>query len=241
MHLERFENEKPFVFTKKMLAQATRTAGDAPKDMLVVDESVIAVSLNGYETHEPVGKRAHRATVVVLTSLIDDHVARRIAGALKQLFHTERILSIAGSSLRYQALKQVFPHERDVLIIDASGPEISIALERKGLLSAVSELKDGESGSPKWVQEVASVFEDLSRRFPLPRTIFLLSEKEKTEKLKKLLEGADLGRFWLSEDPPKVVPVVSGNVTGLRSGSEAVPDLPLLLMTLFWQRHRSDS
>lgn len=237
---EKFEHTKPFTFTRSMLRKAVENAGVVPEGKMLVDESVVGTLLNGYETHAPYGRKVVRAEVVILASLIEESVARRIAGSLKALFHSERILSIAGSSLRYQTLLSLFPHERDAFILDATGPEIAIALVRKGLLVAVTELPDGEAGSPEWIKETKDAFADIAKRYPLPHSIFLLADKGKADTLKKTLDSAELDRLWLSDEPPKVLTIVPSHLSMIKNAATSEPDLAILLMALYWQKHGHD-
>ncbi len=240
MRTERFEDKKTFTFTRRILAEAVKNSTVTPKGKMLVDESVIAVMLNGYEIPDPIGKTVHRATVIVLTSFIDESVARLIAVALGNLFHTKQVLSIAGSSLRYQALRTAFKHERNALVLDASGPEIVISLIRKGRLRAITEAKSSGEGDSGWVQDVTKNLAEIAKRFPLPRTIFLITEPNKTSVIKETLDKANLGNLWLTEAPPKIVTVLPSHIALIQTGTEASPDLPLLLMALYWSEHGQD-
>ena len=236
---EYFERETPFIFTKRMVATALEKTRVIAGGKVLADESVIGAILNGYETREPYGKKVHHASVVLLTSLIDEKISIDIAETFRKLFHTKNILSIAGSSLRYQAMRTIFPHERDALILDAIGPLISVALVRRDLLVAVRELSDAESANADaWVQKVLEEFTDLAKEHPLPRTIFLLTQEQNVSLFEQALHSAKLGRLWLSDNSPKVVSVRASHITGsIRQTTTALPDLPLLFMTLYWQHH----
>ncbi len=237
---EKFEDTKPFTFTRKMLSDGVDQAGLAPKGKLLVDESIVGTMLNGYETHEPFGKQTTRAQVIMLASLIDEHAARSIALALRTTFHTERILSIAGSSLRYQAVRSIFPHEKNAFILDTTGPEIAISLIRRGLLVSVTELPDGQAGTPEWVAEVRKAFGDFASRYPLPRVIFVLVEDEKLEPVKAALADKEISKMWLTEDPPKLVPIQLPQLPPMKQTSETPPDTILQLMALYWKEHGHD-
>ncbi len=240
---ELFERKTPFTFTKSMVATALEKTSIKAPGKLLADESIIGTILNGYETSEPYGKKAHRASVVILTSLIDANVSENIITTLRSLFHTKNILSIAGSSLRYQAMRTAFPHERDAIILDAIGPLISIALVRKDLLVAVTEVSEGVSTSDTspWVQKVVGELTELAKLYPLPRTIFLLAQEQDVSSLERVLNAAKLGVLWLSDNPPKVVSVLASHIVGsIQQMTTATPDLPLLLMTLYWQHRPSE-
>ncbi len=236
---ENFEQKTPFVFTKNMIAKELEKTRIVAPGKVLADESVIGTILNGYETSDPYGKKVHRASAIVLTSLIDKQVAHGILSVLQGLYHTKRVLPIAGSSLRYQAVRRAFPHERDILIVDATGSLTSIALVRKGLLVATAEMTDHANDS--WMDDVTAELAEFAKSYPLPRTIFLLARESDVSSLQQRLNGANLGRLWLSENPPKVVAILASHIAPLVRQTTAAPlDIPLLLMTLYWQHRAPD-
>jgi hypothetical protein len=244
---ENLEQETPFVFTRGLVdalvkkADTKETQGD-----LLADESVIGTILNGYETRAPYGKKAHRADVILLTSTIDEPVARHVVAALRGLYHTRHIAPIAASSLRYQALRKAFPHERDALILDALGPLTSIALVRRNLLVALAEVSGTHTDNPRAsnsrAEQIANELAELAKRYPLPRTIFLLARESDAVFLRTDLAEANFGRLWLSNSPPQIVLVLPSAIVPLvRQVSAASPDLPLLLMALYRRRASEES
>ena len=241
MRTERFERRTPFLFTKNMVETAFQKTSIAAPGKLLADESIIGTILNGYETRAPYGRRVHRASVIVLASFIDEKVSQAIVTMLRELFHTKNILSIAGNSLRYQAMRTVFPHERDLLILDGMGPLISTALVRKGLLVAVNERSgDLSVRDPRsWVEKVREELTEIAKRYPLPRTIFLLAQDQEIGVLEKALNAAELKELWLSDNPPKIISVLASHVSSfVEQTASSLPDLSLLLMAVYWG-HRS--
>ncbi len=238
---EKFEQKTPFVFTKSlMLKELEKTAPKDP-DRMIADESIIGTRLNGYETNAPYGKMAHRASVIVLTSTIDKKVAQSILDVLQHTYHTKRILPLAGSSLRYQAMRKAFPHERDALMLDATGPFTVVVLVRRNLLTTIDEIENATTTPEEWVTSTTAKLGHLAEKYPLPRTIFLLAREPEEADLRGKLAEAKMGELWLSDKPPKVITVVASHFTGtVRQVTTATPDLVLILMALYWS-HREDS
>ncbi|MBU6388320.1 hypothetical protein KGQ72_00340 [Patescibacteria group bacterium] len=235
---EVFEQGEPFTFTRSLVAAALKETSVAAPGQMLADESIIGTILNGYETNDPYGKRAHRASVVVLSSFIDEAVANNIIALLRGIYHTKRILPIAGSSLRFQAMQRAFPHERDALIFDATGPQTSVALLRKGLFVSISEVPATDTVED-WVVQVGDELAKLAGQYPLPRTIFLLARESEVDVLRQALDTTDLAKLWLSDNPPKIVSVLASHIIGLvRQATTTPPDLLLLLMALF--HHKRD-
>lgn len=237
---ESFERKTPFTFTKSMVATALEKTSITVPEKVLADESVIGTTLNGYETREPYGKKVTRATIIVLTSFIDARVSEGIVQTLRGLFHTRSIFSIAGSSLRYQAMRAAFPHERNALIFDIIGPLFSIALVRKGFLVAVTETPESISvkSAGRWTEKVVNELTQLAERYPLPRTIFLLAQEQDIPSLEEALTAVRLGGLWLSDNPPRIVSVMPSHLSEfVQQAASASPDLSLLLMALYWQYH----
>ncbi len=241
VHTERFEQKEPFVFTKSLITKRLEEVNAAPPDKTLVDESIIGTILNGYGTRSPYGKKAHRASVIVLTSLIERQIANSIISALESLYHTKRVIPIAGSSLRYQAIRDIFPHERDALILDATGRSLtSISLVRKGnFVDLIHVSTPSDDGA--WVPTITSELADLAKRYPLPRTIFLLTRESETSALRQKLDAANFASLWLSANPPKIIPVSRNHVAGsIKQTAATPPDIVLLFMTLYYEyRHRA--
>lgn len=236
LRIEHFEEPTLFKFTKSMVTEQLEKTRVAATGKLLADESIIGTILNGYETDDPYGREVHRASVVVLTSLIDEAIAKNVLTALQGFFHTKHILPIAGSSLRYQAIRRAFPHERDALIIDATGPVTSIALVRKDLFVAIVEVPHEAGTGDTWIGEITGELAELAKNYPLPRTIFLVARETAVSSLQETLTTANLGELWLSDNPPKIVSVLASHIVGLvRQAPDVSPDLLLLLMALFWR------
>lgn len=232
---ERLQQKTPFVFTKNMVTSVMEKTRTASSGKFLADESITGTILNGYEIRSPYGKKAHSAEMLILTSFINAQVASEIRTLLQKLYHAEHISFIAGNSLRCQMMLKVFPHEHDVLILDAVGSIASIALVRKGLLVAVIEASN-TLGAGSWAERIGSELTELAQHYPLPRTIFLLARESDITSLRGKIDASTLGKLWLSDNPPNIVAVSTSHIAGLiRQTAVAPPDLQLLLMALFEQ------
>ena len=236
-----FEEAEPFVFTKGLVSEKLKESINTPvstKKMLV-DNSIIGTVLNGYETHKPYGRKVHRARIIVLTSLIEEKVAQDITTMLRGLYHTKNILPITDSSLRYQAMREAFPHEQDAIIIDATSASLtSISLVRKNAFVTMVHVTT-PTDDTMWIARVTEELAEIAKRYPLPRTIFLLAREPGIFSLRKELDKEDLRKLWLSDEPPKIVSVLKSSlIRSIRHMTTHAPDLVLLLMTRYFQDRR---
>jgi hypothetical protein len=140
-------------------------------------------------------------------------------------------------------MRAAFPHERSSLILDAMGSLLSISLVRRGLLVAVTEIDETISvkETGKLVEKVVDEFTELAKRYPLPRTIFILVRQEDAPELEKALNAAKLAGLWLSDNPPTIVSVYASHLSTFVQQIATTPlDLSLVLMALYWQHRPTD-
>jgi hypothetical protein len=235
---EHFDQEggKPFSFTKSLVTERLEKGHSEDPEKMIVDESIIGTILNGYETNNPYGKEVHRASIIVLSSRINRAVAGGIISIIRGLFHTRNILPITGSSIRYQSIRALFPHEHDAIILDATGGSlVSVALIRKGIFVTMLQIECPED-SPEWVSFVTSELSQIAKEYPLPRTIFLLAREPKITSLETKLATANFTSLWLSDNPPKIVSILGSHLVGsIHQTTTEAPDVVLLLMAIYYQ------
>jgi hypothetical protein len=226
---------EPFLFTRGLVSERLARSASTSPEKTIVDESVIGTILNGYETGAPYGKEAHRASIVVLSSLINRAVAGGVVSTLRGLFHTKNILPIAGSSLRYQAMRALFPHERDLLVLDTTGGSLmGIALVRKGVF--IKMLHMAHADGQEWTTAVTAGLAEIAKEYPLPRTMFLLAREGDMEARRRALEAVSPDSLWLSDAPPTIVPVLASTASPLVRQTISEPiDIVILLTAIYYQ------
>lgn len=237
---ESFEEKDPFFFTLNLVTKRLAETDITPTEQMLVDESLVGAIVNGYETNNPYGKKVDRASIIVLTSRIDKRVAHSIVKTIRKAFHTKRILPIAGNSLRYQAIRAVFPHEKNLLILDATSPtHTSISLVRNGFFVMMSHTVPIEGQS--WIDALGAEIAEIAAQYPLPRTIFLLAREPDVATACETLASEDLKKLWLSDNPPTIVSVLGSQITDwVRQTTLEPVDTILLLMAVYYQ-HRLPS
>lgn len=134
---------KPFTFSRGMLSEAIASAPAVPENRLSYGESVIATILNGYDTPDPFGKRANRAEVVILSSTLEKDVTERIRACIRKLYHTHTISFTAFAPVTYAVLRDLYPHEKDFLVLDVASEDTDLAFVKGGLLVDVGTLQFG--------------------------------------------------------------------------------------------------
>lgn len=143
IRVESKQEEKPYLFTHDLLKEmAARNTKDHP-ERIETGESVIATILNGYDIQNPFGKRVKRADIVILSSTIDKQVAEKVEKALRRAYHAHEITMTAFAPLSYAVMRDLYPHEKDFLILDVAGESTELAFVKRGLLTDIASIAQG--------------------------------------------------------------------------------------------------
>jgi len=137
------QQKNPFTFTHAHLAEAQKKVGIVPKDRISSGHTVIATILNGYETPNPFGKRVTRAELVMLASTIEKEAAHAIEASLRRAFHTNEIELTAFAPVSYTVFRDLYPHQKDFVVLDVSGTGTDAAFVKRGLLVEVRSIAYG--------------------------------------------------------------------------------------------------
>lgn len=107
-----FKEEKPFIFSEQYYDKAKKSI-EVPPESFHLEQSIVGTVINGYTTANPLGKKALRAEVIVLDSVMDAELAKLVRASLQSFspFHTLQFVSL--STLVAHALSYAFPHEKD--------------------------------------------------------------------------------------------------------------------------------
>jgi hypothetical protein len=254
------EDEKPFLFTKAMLAEASPA----------LRARVMGTLLNGYEAKDPVGKRAKRAEISVLASTIDPEVERLARRAVRGIAGAAPISLVSFAETAPEVLKDYFPHERDFLALRIGLETTEIAFVKQehlaGLVCAsagsaafyqaaedsglsAGGVVEGIIDRPKserlqkrfedaeraWVMTMREAFLKVASEGALPRTLFLFGDERMLPLWKRLLDAPELHALWLSDEPLSVIPLGRGSLAAsLQRLDERLPsDAMLDLLCLF--------
>lgn len=132
-----------FTFSHAHLADAVKKTAVVPKDRVSSGHTVVATILNGYETSNPFGKRVTRAELVILASTLEKEAAHAIESSLRRAFHTNEIELTAFAPVAYTVFRDLYPHQKDFVVLDVSGTGTDAAFIKRGLLVEVRSVPFG--------------------------------------------------------------------------------------------------
>ena len=140
---EHVNETKPFTFTKAFLTEITRKSSAVQEGYMLSGESVIATLLNGYEVAHPFGKKVTRAELIILSSFVQKKIADSIEKVLRKTYHTHALTLTAFAPVAYTVFRDIYPYEKDFLVLDVSGEATDTAFIKRGLLVDVASTPCG--------------------------------------------------------------------------------------------------
>jgi hypothetical protein len=143
IRIEAISEQRQFIFTQALLSDILKKDNSVPEEFIKSKESVIATLLNGYEISKPFGKKVNRAEVVILSSYIEKNIAEGIEKVVRKTYHTHALTLTAFASVAYTALHELYPHEKDFLVLEVSGESTDIAFVKRGFLVDVATIAHG--------------------------------------------------------------------------------------------------
>ncbi len=143
IRIEALSEQKPFLFTQALVSDILKKDTSIPEGFTKSRESIIGTLLNGYETSQPYGKKVNRAEIVVLSSYVQNDIAEKIEKVVRKTYHTHALTVTAFASVAYTALHELYPHEKDFLVLEVSGEATDIAFVKRGFLVDITSLSHG--------------------------------------------------------------------------------------------------
>jgi len=137
------EEANPFTFTHGLMDELVGKCEVPDSGKGRCHNSIIATILNGYDVADPFGKKVKRADLVILSSMLEEKVSSDIERSLRKHFHAHDVSLTAFAPLSYAVVRDMFPHEKDYLIIDVEGEATDLAFVKRGLLADVASVPQG--------------------------------------------------------------------------------------------------
>ncbi|HEY0010525.1 MAG TPA: hypothetical protein VGB97_01260 [Candidatus Paceibacterota bacterium] len=153
------QKDAPFTVSKSLISEAlTRDA--EPPEGFTLTETVIATSLNGYAVKEALGKRANRAELTVLASTMEDSVREDVTALFRKLFHTSDISFTAFAYPFFAVLRDLYPHEKEFLVLSVSSEATDVASIKRGHVVDVGSLPHGTNPLLKAIRHAGDLAQD---------------------------------------------------------------------------------
>jgi len=121
--------------TRKFKAEELARYEGAGEEVTMVEEELVRVALNGYETTNPYGKRARVIELSLLLSLSPQIVTKKIQSLAASVFHRHDVSFHSFLFASSIVSRDLFALHENFLLIDVSGEVTDIACVKGGSLS----------------------------------------------------------------------------------------------------------
>ncbi len=172
--IARMQKEKPFTFTESMLKEmmdsektsyekaAAITSKTKEKGIELLEQKVIQIKLNGYETAKPFGKTAFSAEANIFSSFTDSLLLKQVKDAVLSSFHPKKVEIHSYPGVAYSVLRDIFPGEDNFIIVDAGGEATEISLVKNGVLLETFSFPMGHNHTLRKISEDLNISRDIA-------------------------------------------------------------------------------
>ncbi|MDD5357173.1 MAG: hypothetical protein PHS53_03455 [Candidatus Pacebacteria bacterium] len=172
--IARIEKEKPFTFTERLLKEmlahektSYEKAVEANQNKNVsginfLEQKVIQIKLNGYETAKPFGQIIFSAEANILSSFIDSHLLNRVKDVVLHSFHPRHVGIHSFPGVAHSVLRDIYPGENDFFIVDVGGESTEISLIKGGGLLETFSFPVGHNQTLRKISEALEVSRDVA-------------------------------------------------------------------------------
>jgi len=128
--------------------------------------AIVHTLLNGYKVTHPVGMRAKRLELTILSTVFPEQVAKNVTAIFEGTLHAETVRTEAFPLVLFDSLRNLFPHEEESVVVAIRGEVTYLLLLKYGTLSAITTMPLGRetllrmvSGNTPSRSEAEGVFE----------------------------------------------------------------------------------
>lgn len=140
--------EKPLLISGRFIddlvkrsAEQFKTSSRARESLQIennaelIEERIIEIKLNGYETTNPHGKLANKVELALYTSMISKEVKERVTKVVSDTFHEKALEFHSFALSMFSSIRDTYPSIREYLIFDFGGEITDVSIIRSGVLS----------------------------------------------------------------------------------------------------------
>jgi hypothetical protein len=202
----------PFIFTSKLadslvqkeinLFEAERSAKsvNVGGSVRTIELKNIKTILNGYETTEPLNKKAQELEMTIFISLSEEQVLKKIEDTIAKHFHFEKIKFFSFALSAFTVVRDMNLHQENFLLINIGGEVTDISMVKKNILRESASFPLGRNFLTRGVasnlgctlveaNSLISLFKDGHAEKSVDKKLGSIMDQLKAEWLKKFQES----------------------------------------------------
>jgi hypothetical protein len=139
----------------------------------IIEQRIVEIKLNGYETSNPYGKLASKVELSFYTSMISKDVKSKVSKVITESLHERSIQYHSFALSMYSAIRDSQPDVSDYLIFDFGGEVTDVSIVRVGILVQVVSIP---FGSNLLVRKLVSMLNTVPEEVVSKLTLYLKNE-----------------------------------------------------------------
>ncbi|MCR4334819.1 MAG: hypothetical protein NUV47_03800 [Patescibacteria group bacterium] len=211
-HKENKEITVTHSFIKNLL-QSQEKEIKFDEDMMIIEHKSLNIKLNGYEVLDPVGKKAHLIELPILASAISKDIFSKVENVVSRSFNFQKSLAHSFTLLSCSIINDIFPDEKDFMLIDVNGELTNMDIVRNGISTYSTSFPFGSNSMIRHISNVLNtevgVSESLAKTY-LNKSI----ELEMSKKLEIIF--SEIQKRWLEQfnkiTSPKKIFILMNNI-----------------------------
>jgi hypothetical protein len=114
-------------------------------DIAIIERKILHTKLNGYEVKNPYGKKTTQMEMIATISISSKKVVAAIENRVQNLFHGKTLHFGSFPVALFSAVRDIFPAEKDFLILDITGEATDVSLVNGDLLIGSTSFPRGKN------------------------------------------------------------------------------------------------
>ncbi|MDP2705448.1 MAG: hypothetical protein U1D31_00240 [Patescibacteria group bacterium] len=115
------------------------------KNVVLAEQKVIHIKLNGYETKNPYGKKSSHISFSFFSSLVSKKVTEKITEVISSSFDKDKIKFHSFCLASFGAFTELFSEVKDFLMMDITGEVTDVSLVRGGIILETASFPSGRN------------------------------------------------------------------------------------------------
>lgn len=112
----------------------SKKSGSGEKKLSTVESEIMHISLNGYETTNPIGNKVNEVKLAIYSSVVQEKIKNNLQDKITEFFPHAEIIFHSFPLAYFYAVKELFPEKKNFLMVDVGGEITEVSLVRRGIL-----------------------------------------------------------------------------------------------------------
>ncbi len=100
----------------------------------IIEQKIVQILLNGYETSKPYGQNASRIEVALFTSSVAQEIGSRVQSVVRKTWMNRKISFHSFALASFMVTRDLFPKDDNFMLIDITGEVTDIFFSQNGVL-----------------------------------------------------------------------------------------------------------